>query len=127
MRFLVLQGCVPLFCCFVVPLTPALIVARLRAPRPPFRHLASQPGFVASIALCLAAIIIVDTDLIFFELAFMPPVVGMLLPGAAVLVSWLILLAARRWRPEASWIDRCGRVVGAFWVATIPWSIWLTS
>jgi hypothetical protein len=125
MRYLVIQGCVALFCCFLVPLTPALLVARLRWPRPPLRNLAFQPGFVASVALCLTAIIIGDTDLTFFELAELPPLIGMLLPGSAVLVSWLILIAARRWHTEASWIDRSGRLVGAFWLATIPWSIWL--
>jgi hypothetical protein len=49
----------------------------------------------------------------------------MALPGLAVLASWLVLLATRCGQPEASWIDRTGRLVGAFWLATIPWSIWV--
>jgi len=57
----------------------------------------------------------------------MPLLIAMLLPGAAVLASWSILVAVGRWHPEASWIDRSGRLVGAFWLATIPWSIWIAS
>ena len=124
-RFLVFQGCVQLLYCFIVPLTPALMVARLRRPRPPLRRVAFQPGFVA---LSLTAIIgLIDVDLTFFALVAFPPMVEMVLPGAAVLASWMILVALGRWHPEAGWIDRSGRLVGAFWLAMIPWSIWLQS
>jgi hypothetical protein len=125
LRFQVIQGCVQLLYCFIVPIVPALIVARLRQPRPPFRHLAGQPGFVASAALCLAAIIgIVDVDLTFFNFVSFPPLFLMVLPGATVLTSWAVLVTMGLWQPEASWVDRSGRLVGAFWLATIPWSIW---
>ena len=97
--------------------------ARLRRPRPTFRRLAFQPGFVS---LWLTAIIgLIDVDLTFYEFVAFPPPVEMVLPGAAVLASWSILAALGRWHPEASWIDRSGRLVGAFWLAMIPWSIWL--
>ena len=121
-RFLVIQGCVHLLPGLIVPLTPALIVARLRRPRPPLRRLAFQPGFVA---LCLSALIgIIDVDLTFFELVSFPPLIERMLPGAAVLASWSILAAVGHWHPEASWVDRSGRLVGAFWLAMIPWLIW---
>ncbi len=124
-RFLVLQGCVQLLYCFIVPLTPALMVVRLRRPRPPLGRLAFQPGFQA---LWLTAIIgLVDADMTFFALGGDPPVVEMVLPGTTVLASWLIFAALGDWRPEASWIDRSGRLVGAFWLAMIPWSIWIQS
>lgn len=124
-QFLVIQGLVQLLSCFVAPLTPALIVARLRRPRPPLQGLACQPGFVASVALCAAALGAVDLSATGF--VAVPPLLEMTLPGATVLASWSVLIGTRRWRPEPSWIDRTGRSVGAFWLATFPWSIWVAS
>ncbi len=37
--------------------------------------------------------------------------------AAAVIVAWVVLLASGRWRPEPSWIDRAGRLLGAYWIA----------
>ena len=36
--------------------------------------------------------------------------------GLAVAVAWLGLAASGRWRPQASWIDRLGRGLGATWI-----------
>jgi hypothetical protein len=36
--------------------------------------------------------------------------------GIAVIVAWSVLWANRRWRPEPSWIDRTGRLLGVYWV-----------
>ena len=36
--------------------------------------------------------------------------------GLAVLASWVTQMSGRRWRPEPSWIDRAGRVMGAAWI-----------
>jgi hypothetical protein len=33
----------------------------------------------------------------------------------AVVGSWLALAISRRWRPERSWIDRAGRILGLYW------------
>jgi hypothetical protein len=122
-RFLVLRGCVQILFCFIASLTLALVGARLRRPRPPWRQVACQPGFVACVALCATAAI--DFELTSLHAVSLPLMLEMALPGLAVLASWLVLLAARRWQPEASWIDRTGRLAGAFWLATIPWSIWV--
>jgi hypothetical protein len=40
--------------------------------------------------------------------------------GWAVAVSWLTLALVGRWRPEASWVDRWGRVLGFTWIAIGP-------
>ena len=42
--------------------------------------------------------------------------------GCAVLVAWTIQAIGGRWRPEPSWIDRAGRLLGAFWIMTTPFS-----
>ena len=44
--------------------------------------------------------------------------------GVAVASSWIVLLASGRWRPERSWIDRAGRVLGWFWIAVLPLTSW---
>jgi hypothetical protein len=124
-QFLLIQGCVQVAACFVAPLIPALIVARLRRPRPGLRRIACQPGFVACVALCLSALIVVDAA--YFDLVLMPPLIGALLPGAMVLASWVALWVFRSWKPEAGWIDRLGRLVGEFWLLMIPWSIWVST
>jgi hypothetical protein len=36
--------------------------------------------------------------------------------GAAVLLVWLVTWASGRCRPEPSWLDRAGRILGAAWV-----------
>src|SRR4051794_17949500 len=106
-QFLLIQGCVQVASCFVSPLIPALLVARLRRPRPGLRRIIRQPGFVACVALCLSALIVVDGA--YFDLVLMPPMIGVLLPGITVLASWIVLRSFRLWEPEAGWIDRLGR------------------
>ena len=40
--------------------------------------------------------------------------------GFAIAACWLVLIVGRRWRPEPSWIDRCGRALGAYWILLVP-------
>jgi hypothetical protein len=37
--------------------------------------------------------------------------------GFTVAVIWLLLALTGRWRPERSWIDRLGRLLGVVWIA----------
>lgn len=41
----------------------------------------------------------------------MPRHAGLLVAG-----SWLVLILTGTWRPERSWLDRAGRVLGWFWI-----------
>jgi hypothetical protein len=41
--------------------------------------------------------------------------------GPAVITAWVALYASGRWRSEPHWIDRAGRVLGAYWVV-----LWLS-
>jgi hypothetical protein len=122
-QFHLIQCYIEMLFCLMAPLTLALVVARLRQPRPSYRLLACQPGFVACAVLCLAAVI--EVDLSFLQLATLPILVGIVLPDAAVFFSWLVLLATGRWQPEASWVDRTGRFAGVFWMAATCWLLWV--
>jgi hypothetical protein len=121
---------------YISPLLAAwslgLVALRLRQPRPDLRSLASQPGWSAS---CAAAVGVVAGAVMaaigvygrygiqsFFDLVPYPV-------GVAVGAVWLHLAATGHWRPEPSWIDRAGRVLGAAWLAMIPlvWGRFLLS
>ena len=113
---------------FLATTTAAILIMRLRRPRPTSRRLFRQPGTVACVAALLAMLIeagwvasllamkswLMGPDLVF--VLHVPQV------GFAVVGGWLSLAMAGRWRPEPGWIDRAGRVVGVCWiVATLLW------
>jgi hypothetical protein len=128
----------------LAPLTCASIVLRSRPPRPSRRRVLCQPGLVA----CLAASMVFVFHLA-KRIAAMAAwgLVSLSNPssgnyffgpspyddnelgeaaafaGVAVLGAWLTLAVGRRWRPEASWVDRLGRLLGLAWIATIPFEI----
>ncbi len=110
--------------CVVVPWMAAMIVIRLRRPRPRRIRLASQPGFAA----CLAVMASLLPGLAWYASIRHRP--GFRRPegfeqtwaiithwsDTAVVGSWIALALARRWRPEPTWIDRMGRVLGGYWM-----------
>ena len=132
---------VPVLSILLLNWTTAVLLLRLRAPRPRRRHLWCQPGFLA----CVAAIFVfvwkgvalgllvastaltpsptqhlkIDYGDLFIEIAFMQfsvhfaPQANV---GAAVLLVWLVTWASGRCRPEPSWVDRSGRLLGVAWV-----------
>jgi hypothetical protein len=130
---------------FLVTLTPAVLGMRLRRPRPRWRRLARQPGMAA----CCAAILPIARSLIdLYKMAkFMDHPEGYLPAGVTlritygyfialpplgeiygvygsvvglwVLGAWLILALSGRRRPEPSWIDRLGRIVGIGWLSIL--------
>jgi predicted transporter len=36
--------------------------------------------------------------------------------AATVVATWSMMALDRRWRPEPSWIDRTGRLIGIYWI-----------
>ncbi|WP_422931931.1 hypothetical protein [Singulisphaera sp. PoT] len=119
--------------CFVIPCMAAMVVIRLRNPRPRLFQL--QPGFVA----CAVTLI-----------ALLPGIAWILTiqhrPGfqratgfeqiwtlctywvdTAVPGAWFALYLSRRWRPEASWVDRTGRALGLYWIVQLAaWYLLMT-
>jgi len=140
----------------------ALLLIRLRRPRPRLRALMCQPGMAACSAAALMIVVytlwIVAAQIgealsptVPIAIAFPAatpthPVLPARLPtpqvtlgtsvtlrgtssflvhpwvatecGGAVIGAWLALALTGRWRPEPSWIDRLGRIVGVAIVAS---------
>jgi hypothetical protein len=106
------------FTSVLVGLTPAQILLRLRRPRPDWRRLFGQPGFMASLAAAAGYVIERGWD-DSARLGFAPfPFWTSLL----VLAVWTILLGLKRCRAEQSWIDRLGRALGAGWILAGFWA-----
>jgi hypothetical protein len=120
--------------------TVAVVVLRLFPPRPLLRRLALQPGAAAcgSVALTFTM-----KSLRYFVWAFAgsrgipwhlfrngSELVSELCDNAfvggsyhyEVVAVWVLLFLSRRCRPEPSWIDRVGRVIGLIWLLLGVWS-----
>ena len=113
-----------------------LTVLRIRQPRPRLVRLMRQPGWVACLSASLASLMTVILEwsghkihnargLFYATGSFggMPNsranswfATVALASGIAVLIAWLFLALGGRWRGEASWIDRAGRVTGWIWL-----------
>jgi uncharacterized membrane protein YbaN (DUF454 family) len=115
---------------FAVTLAAAIL--RLREPRPPWREVCRQPGFVASLASVFAVTMfflvasfvfgrrIEEWHAWFSYFGVFSPVVI----APAVAGTWIILALTGRWCAEASWIDRLGWLSGLVW---IEWFVLLTA
>ena len=125
---------------FFAVLTLTMVPIRLLDPRPRFRRLVRQPGtmavFAASLGILIAATEVACAMLYsafaaasaspLFILAVLGGVASY--PGLAVFFVWMTLLLGRRWRAEPDWVDRAGRVFGAYWMTmavSIPATILL--
>jgi hypothetical protein len=107
---------------FLFFLLPALVVVRLRRPRPPLRSLVRQPGFVAcSLPLVVILASLPLSLLPLSGLAEQAIAIGFqtLLIATAPL-AWAFLMASGRWSPEPGWIDRLGRVLGLLAMLCAP-------
>ncbi len=111
----------------------ALLVLRAISPRPPRRRVVRQPGWLAC-ASGSSAILLGMACHGAFNAVHSEPQAGMWaiaglwsvairLAPAFVIGAWAGLLLDGRWSNERSWIDRAGRLVGAYWVAAFAWSL----
>ena len=148
-------NCLVLAFPIVMAWTLAIVGLRLRPPRPRWRQLVRQPGFVAGLmAAAVLAVRLIGFATMCARLVGQPQLyvmwVGrtggggahmglppgnlyfeldhflgtMALIGVSVAATWIFLLAAGAWRPERGWIDRTGRALGSFWIATLPLTAW---
>lgn len=125
-------------CPSLVAATIALVIVRLRRPRPSLPRLCRQPGFCALGAvtailflgslLGLSAVVAIvlqgngmgDDRLRWFFFALTSSDMGLVV--AAV---WLVQRVSQRWRAERGWIDCCGRFLGFCWIVSFLAGWWL--
>jgi len=96
----------------------AFAAFRLRRPRPPLRVVALQPGMVAFWAVAFH----VALEIVFLTASdnHGPTLWPTMVLGCCVLpIAWGAMKLTGRWRPEPSWIDRLGRVLGVCWWCAI--------
>lgn len=132
--------------------TTAILMLRLRAPRPRRGRLWCQPGFLAGVAAvsvvtwkAVAIGLLAVTQSLLARSASLSwdtywgkvrGLSGLLLGssfpsqlnfGGAILLVWLVTWASGRCRPEPSWIDRTGRALGSasVCVSLFAASLWL--
>jgi hypothetical protein len=111
----------------------ALLALRLVRPRPGLRRLARQPGLVACAVFAVDSILVAlfamtnRTGGRFFFADAMWILHGQWVlrtnyfwpqAGSAVGGAWIALALGGRWKAEPSWIDRAGRALGVYWIAT---------
>ena len=125
---------------FLVSTTVAVFIFRLRTPRPAWRRLRRQPGWVACASALAASLwflaetfgrgLIRDTmnQRVFIMSDSLAVQLGVTLrdTGLAVAAVWMTLLLTGRWRAEPSWIDRAGRILGVLWIGyCIGLRVWI--
>ncbi|MDR3623494.1 MAG: hypothetical protein P4L85_29445 [Paludisphaera borealis] len=136
------QRVVPFSSIMLLSLTVGVLFLRVVTDRPRRRRLWCQPGFLACVAVVfafacksveigfnLAANVLTARPGQFANIdygAAAGECVLMLLgnspdgyqakAGEVILLTWLVTWAGGRCRPEPSWVDRSGRLLGAAWV-----------
>ncbi|CAN5668928.1 hypothetical protein BH23PLA1_BH23PLA1_28840 [soil metagenome] len=106
----------------------AVLIVCLRPPRPRRASLLFQPGLLA-VAMATAY---TATNAVNFLLALLirakykpswTDYAGQAVPAyetaKSIMAAWLILAISGLWRPEPSWIDRLGRLIGLSWIALL--------
>lgn len=117
--------------------TLAWCVLRFRRPRPCWRRLIRQPGVAVGFAAILAWFVGGGVALIWWldvhhsvpewiDFGIVLLASATMFGGFGVLASWTGSILDGSWRPERSWIDRMGRVLGVGWITfSIPSAILL--
>ena len=113
---------------FLVVAAPALLLLRLRLPRPSRRRVFRQPGTAACLAVIVSGSLSVLANIrILMDRFVANPITDYLSRlerlGGSVLLIWLTLALAGFWRPPADWIDRSGRILGVVLIVVYVWSI----
>jgi hypothetical protein len=126
----------------LVACSAAILISRLRNPRPRRRRLFRQPGFLGLVAALavyswyMAEVLggflyeeLLPTaysenfviDLQELSASFVDAVFAWSQAashmGMAVALAWVVAGAGGRLRPEPSWVDRAGRAMGVAWIA----------
>ena len=100
-------------CPVLMGLTLVQPLMRLRSPRPEFRDLVRQSGFIVCFGVIVGSLLFVDL----WTFAVIDD--SLVLVEFAVLLLLGPVLGLPPWQSEASWIDRMGRAVGWGWIVAM--------
>jgi hypothetical protein len=100
-------------CRVLIGLTLVQPLMRLRSPRPRFRDLIRQSGFIVCLGVIVGSLLFVDL----WTFAVIDD--SLVLVEVAVLLLLGPVLGLPPWQSEASWIDRMGRAVGWGWIVAM--------
>jgi hypothetical protein len=111
----------------LAPWSVALLILHLRHPRARLNHVFRRPGAIACASATLIILLGGLSRRFFLGLRFTFSVPHLwarldewlVAVAVAVAASWLTLALGGRWRPEPTWPDRAGRVLGACWLAAL--------
>ncbi len=109
--------------------TIALLLLRLRQPRPRRGRVFLQPGAAACAAAIIASTVSAGLTMVIWAMGsriihFYNVVSATHVAGYAILGAWLVLILSEKWRPDHRWIDRAGTVIGAIWIVVtiVSWA-----
>lgn len=109
---------------WIAILSIALLVIRVRQPRPSRRRLLCQPGTVARLAVSILTLSrfacgMIPWTMFFFskhfdQFYFFDNMIRHIGLGIDLILvpAWLLLALSGRWRADSGWIDRSGRILG---------------
>ena len=106
--------------------TVALLILRFRQPRPPWRRLRRQAGFLACLAILFAVLnqfalgahvlFVPSANQRFHVRGFILGLAATHLIAPAVVTAWVTLAVSGGWKPAADWVDSLGRLIGMTWL-----------
>jgi hypothetical protein len=105
--------------------TLAVLVIRLRPPRPRRVRLMCQPGMLAVATATTYTVVVAASFLLAFLIRakykpawsdYIAQAIDLDGTAKAIVAAWLILALSRRWRPERTCIDRLGCLMGVAWI-----------
>ena len=125
-----------ILCPLALTLGPALWLLRLRRPRPGVTRVFRQPGMAACTATIVNEMFFVTVTMVSLFLSYLTQtmpnlhmfyqfnlmiwlwVLPMCIMGITISAVWIVLWMSGAWHGEPSWIDRAGRALGIYWVAS---------
>jgi len=105
--------------------TLAVLMVRLRSPRPRHFRLMCQPGMLAVATATAYAVVGAAGFLLAFLIRakykpawsdYAGQAIDLHGTSKAIAAAWLILALSGCWRPERTWIDRLGCLIGLAWI-----------